>query len=86
MIRNYIPKHKTPFLPIRWMYRFDRHNFYWACHFSRRYHRLKNKERYARRLRARKELNIILDAVLEHFTHEKVVKYLKQYAIMQGRR
>ena len=46
----------------------------------------KNKERYARRLRARKELNIILDAVLEHFTHEKVVEYLKQYAIMQGRR
>ena len=46
----------------------------------------KNKERYERRLRARKELNIILDAVLEHFTHEKVVEYLKQYAIMQGRR
>lgn len=51
MTRNYIPKHKTPFLPIRWRCKFDRHNFYWACHFSRRFHRLKNKERYAKRIR-----------------------------------
>ncbi len=30
--------------------KFDRHNFYWACHFSRRYHRLKNKERWQDRI------------------------------------